>query len=81
VAGLGKGLEEQIVFLTGGVFSDEVRDFLEKVPNPRLTKPVSTAQLESVLANAARRAARAAAKAAAEERAEGTSPPGDLQTG
>jgi signal transduction histidine kinase/AmiR/NasT family two-component response regulator len=81
VAALGKGLEEHIVFLTGGVFSDQVRDFLERVPNPRLTKPVSTAQLESVLANAARRAARNAAAAATHERAEDAAPPGDRQTG
>jgi signal transduction histidine kinase/DNA-binding NarL/FixJ family response regulator len=60
VAALGKGMEEHFVFLTGGVFSDSVRDFLDRIPNPRLTKPVSTAQLETVLATAARRAARTA---------------------
>jgi signal transduction histidine kinase/ActR/RegA family two-component response regulator len=60
VAALGHGLEQNIVFLTGGVFSDKVADFLNRIPNPRLTKPVSTAQLESVLATAGRRASRSA---------------------
>jgi hypothetical protein len=27
------------VFLTGGAFTPESRDFLERVPNPRLEKP------------------------------------------
>ena len=71
VAALGQGLEEHIVFLTGGVFSDAVRDFLDRIPNSRLTKPVSSAQLDSVLASAGRRAARSATAA----------PSGNLQTG
>jgi signal transduction histidine kinase len=30
---------ERMVFATGGVFTDRARDFLERVPNPRLLKP------------------------------------------
>ena len=81
IAALGSGIERQIVFLTGGVFSDAVRDFLDRIPNSRLTKPVSAAQLETVLAATARLAARAAGTAAAADAPREITPPGDRQTG
>jgi CheY-like chemotaxis protein len=30
---------ERVIFLTGGVFTDAARDFLDRVPNQRLEKP------------------------------------------
>jgi two-component system cell cycle sensor histidine kinase/response regulator CckA len=39
------GLERRIVFVTGGAFSAEVRGFLDAIPNPRLFKPFTGAEL------------------------------------
>jgi CheY-like chemotaxis protein len=38
-------LARRMVFMTGGVFTDEARDFLDGVPNPRIEKPFDTKQL------------------------------------
>jgi PAS domain S-box-containing protein len=48
----------RIVFLSGGAFSDGAREFLERVPNPRVDKPFDPAALRRVVAAAvaARRA-------------------------
>lgn len=35
----------RMVFMTGGVFTDEARAFLEKVPNRRIEKPFDTRDL------------------------------------
>lgn len=35
----------RMVFMTGGVFTDAARDFLEKVPNRRIEKPFDTRDL------------------------------------
>ena len=36
---------DRMVFMTGGVFTDAARDFLEKVPNRRIEKPFDTRDL------------------------------------
>ena len=47
----------RMVFLTGGAFTDAARDFLARVPNPRLEKPFEPSALrEAVAAAAATRA-------------------------
>jgi PAS domain S-box-containing protein len=45
------GLQERIVFLTGGAYTERTRAFLDSVPNRRLMKPVSIFALESLLAS------------------------------
>jgi len=47
------GREEQIVFVSGGVFSGEANDLLEGMPNLMLEKPIGTAELTAVLRRAA----------------------------
>jgi CheY-like chemotaxis protein/anti-sigma regulatory factor (Ser/Thr protein kinase) len=49
VASLGRGAERNFVFLTGGVFTDHLRRFLETVPNPRFEKPIRADHLERIL--------------------------------
>jgi hypothetical protein len=49
VASLGRGAERNFVFLTGGVFTDPLRRFLETVPNPRFEKPIRADHLERIL--------------------------------
>ncbi len=44
------GLEQQFVFLTGGAYTERARTFLASITNRRLMKPLSTANLESLLA-------------------------------
>ena len=39
----------RIVFMTGGAFTARARDFLARVPNQRLTKPFSVAEVEELL--------------------------------
>ncbi|HXL72826.1 MAG TPA: ATP-binding protein, partial [bacterium] len=33
------GLEKKIIFITGGIFSDDIKDFLKSIPNTCLEKP------------------------------------------
>lgn len=40
----------RMVFLTGGAFTPEAADFLERVPNARLEKPFTPAQLRAAVA-------------------------------
>ena len=40
---------ERMVFVTGGAFTAAARDFLDRVPNPRLEKPFDIAQLGALL--------------------------------
>jgi PAS domain S-box-containing protein len=44
------GLADRMIFMTGGAFTTAAREFLDRVPNPRLEKPFDRAQLLSVLA-------------------------------
>jgi signal transduction histidine kinase/CheY-like chemotaxis protein len=41
---------QRIIFMTGGAFTPGTRDFLEKVPNPKLIKPFKLEQLERLMA-------------------------------
>lgn len=40
---------ERTIFITGGAFSTAAREFLERVPNPRLEKPFEIRQLRTVI--------------------------------
>jgi CheY-like chemotaxis protein len=48
---LPAAVREKVVFLSGGVFTDRARDFLETVPNRRLDKPFDTQALSAALAD------------------------------
>jgi len=40
---------DRVVFMTGGVFTDRARSFLDAVPNPRLDKPFTESELAEVV--------------------------------
>jgi signal transduction histidine kinase len=42
-------LVKRMVFMTGGAFTSRARSFLERVPNPRVTKPFDVAALRAVV--------------------------------
>ncbi len=42
-------LAEKFVFLTGGAFSEGIREFLQQVPNPRIEKPFDLEDLERLI--------------------------------
>ena len=42
-------LGDRMVFLTGGAFTEHAREFLNRVPNPRLEKPFEPQALEAVV--------------------------------
>jgi CheY-like chemotaxis protein/anti-sigma regulatory factor (Ser/Thr protein kinase) len=46
----GGGIEERIVFMTGGAFTERASQFLAQVPNRKLSKPFDLTELERVLA-------------------------------
>jgi CheY-like chemotaxis protein len=41
---------ERMIFMTGGAFTDQARQFLERVSNLRLAKPIETEALRTALA-------------------------------
>jgi len=45
-------LADQVIFLSGGAFTQRARDFFEKIPNPRLDKPIDAAKLRSLVESA-----------------------------
>lgn len=49
VAELRPGLERRIVFVSGGVFGERARTFLEGVDNPRLDKPFGMEDLQRIV--------------------------------
>ena len=49
LASADPGLAARFIFLTGGAFTDLARDFLERVPNPRLEKPFEPAALRAAV--------------------------------
>jgi PAS domain S-box-containing protein len=49
------GVEEKIVFMTGGAFTERAAVFLASVPNPKLSKPFDLGELERVVTRALRR--------------------------
>jgi CheY-like chemotaxis protein len=44
-------VQKQVVFLTGGAFTERARDFLARVPNRRIEKPFDTDTLAAALAD------------------------------
>jgi PAS domain S-box-containing protein len=49
------GVEERIVFMTGGAFTERAAQFLATVPNRKLSKPFDLGDLERVVSRAAGR--------------------------
>lgn len=45
-------LADQVIFLSGGAFTQRARDFFETIPNPRLDKPIDAAKLRSLVESA-----------------------------
>ncbi|GAB4557643.1 MAG: hypothetical protein Tsb0020_01970 [Haliangiales bacterium] len=43
------GCEKQLVFLTGGVFTDEARDFLDEISNRVVQKPFDVRKLRTIV--------------------------------
>lgn len=43
------GLADALVFLTGGVFTDEAHDFVSQIPNPVIQKPFDFQQLRRIV--------------------------------
>lgn len=46
------GLEERIIFMTGGAFTERAAQFLSVVPNPKMSKPFDLTEIERVLVRA-----------------------------
>jgi signal transduction histidine kinase len=46
---------ERMIFLTGGAFTERAREFLDRVPNPRLEKPFEVANILALIEGAPRR--------------------------
>jgi restriction endonuclease Mrr len=42
---------ERIVFVTGGAFTPRAREFLERIPNARVEKPIDLQNLRQLLRN------------------------------
>jgi signal transduction histidine kinase len=45
---------KKMVFLTGGAFTDRAREFLERVPNPRIEKPFEVSNILAMIARVLR---------------------------
>ena len=43
-------LASQVIFLTGGAFTHGATEFLERIPNPRLSKPFQWSELRTLIA-------------------------------
>ncbi len=48
-------LAERTVFMSGGAYTDQAQEFLERVPNRRLDKPFRPDEVDRVLAGVLRR--------------------------
>ena len=48
------GVEERIVFMTGGAFTERAAQFLATVPNRKMSKPFDLTELERVVSKATR---------------------------
>jgi CheY-like chemotaxis protein len=55
------GLEQRMVFITGGTFTERAREFLESTTNAWLEKPFEAGALREVVADHLRRAGTARA--------------------
>lgn len=49
LASRSPGLEERLVFMTGGAFTAEAEAFLEEVSNPRVEKPFDFSSVDRLL--------------------------------
>jgi CheY-like chemotaxis protein len=49
---------QRMIFVTGGAFTQAARDFLDRVPNPRIEKPVEATNLLAIVAGLATTIAR-----------------------
>jgi CheY-like chemotaxis protein len=45
-------LADHVIFLSGGAFTPRAREFFERVPNPRIDKPIDPAKLRSLVEGA-----------------------------
>jgi len=45
-------LADHVIFLSGGAFTPRAREFFERVPNPRVDKPIDPAKLRSLVEGA-----------------------------
>jgi hypothetical protein len=45
---------QRMIFLTGGAFTESGREFLDRVPNPRVEKPFEVPKIFAIIAGAAR---------------------------
>jgi two-component system, cell cycle sensor histidine kinase and response regulator CckA len=43
------GAEERIVFMTGGAFTPRAREFIDRVPNPQISKPFDIEDLREIV--------------------------------
>jgi two-component system, cell cycle sensor histidine kinase and response regulator CckA len=50
LANVDAELAQQVIFLTGGAFTLSAREFLDRVPNPHLSKPFNWTQLRALIA-------------------------------
>ena len=55
LAARSPGLEEKLVFMTGGAFTPEAEAFLDEIKNPRVEKPFDFASVDQLLRMAAAR--------------------------
>lgn len=67
------GMEERIVFMTGGAFTPRGREFLDRIPNDQLEKPFELAAIRQLVRK--RVSDRKASKRASREPAPGTDVP------
>ena len=49
IAGIDSEQASRVAFITGGAFTERAREFLERVPNPRLAKPLDSVQLRALV--------------------------------
>jgi len=48
---LAPGQGQRMIFVTGGAFTPRAREFLDRVPNPRIEKPVDFQNLRVLMKN------------------------------
>ena len=51
-------LQARMAFMSGGAFTPRAREFVERVENPKIAKPISLADLERAIADLLRSSAR-----------------------
>ena len=55
LASRSESLARRVVFMTGGAFTPTAREFLDRVDNPRLDKPVDITRLRQLVDSAVAR--------------------------